>query len=88
MKVLRVRYYEDEDRRRPSSRKYARCNQKTQLWTRARALFIRLLELYGIPGYELTKLEIQKLAYFLQEAGEPLKLPYVKHKYGLYAHNL
>lgn len=56
--------------------------------TRARALFIRLLELYGIPGYELTKLEIQKLAYFLQEAGEPLKLPYVKHKYGPYANNL
>ncbi|QIR41828.1 macro domain-containing protein (plasmid) [Tolypothrix sp. PCC 7910] len=56
--------------------------------TRARALFIRLLELYGIPGYELTKLEIQKLAYFLQEAGEPLKLPYVKHQYGPYAHNL
>lgn len=56
--------------------------------TRARALFIRLLELYGIPGYELTKLEIQKLAYFLQEAGEPLKLPYIKHKYGPYADNL
>jgi O-acetyl-ADP-ribose deacetylase (regulator of RNase III) len=56
--------------------------------TRARALFISLLELYGIPGYELTKLEIQKLAYFLQEAGEPLKLPYVKHIYGPYAHNL
>lgn len=56
--------------------------------TRARALFIRLLELYGIPGYELTKLEIQKLAYFLQEAGEPLKLPYVKHIYGPYAANL
>lgn len=56
--------------------------------THARALFIRLLELYGIPGYELTKLEIQKLAYFLQEAGEPLKLPYVKHIYGPYAHNL
>ncbi len=56
--------------------------------TRARALFIRLLELYGIPDYELTKLEIQKLAYFLQEAGEPLKLPYIKHIYGPYAHNL
>ena len=56
--------------------------------TRARALFIRLLELYGIPGYELTKLEIQKLAYFLQVGGEPLRLEYVKHKYGPYAHNL
>ncbi|MGL6339867.1 MAG: type II toxin-antitoxin system antitoxin DNA ADP-ribosyl glycohydrolase DarG, partial [Waterburya sp.] len=40
--------------------------------TVARALFIRLLELYKIPDYRLTKLEIQKLAYFLQEAGEQL----------------
>lgn len=56
--------------------------------TRARALFIRLLELYGIPGYRLTKLEIQKLAYFLQVAGEPLRLRYVKHQYGPYADNL
>ena len=56
--------------------------------TLAHALLIRLLELYGIPGYELTKLEIQKLAYFLQEAGEPLKLRYVKHQYGPYADNL
>lgn len=38
-----------------------------------RALFIRLLELYGISGYKLT-LEIQKLAYFLQEAGETKKI--------------
>ena len=56
--------------------------------TRARALFICLLELYGIPGYQLTKLEIQKLAYFLQVAGEPLKLRYVKDQYGPYADNL
>ncbi len=61
---------------------------KKRNMTRARALFIRLLELYGIPGYELTRLEIQKLSYFLQEAGEPLRLEYVKHKYGPYAHNL
>jgi len=56
--------------------------------TRSRALFIRLLEIYGIQGYELTKLEIQKLAYFLQEAGEPLKLAYEQHLYGPYANNL
>lgn len=56
--------------------------------TRARALFIRLLELYGIPGYRLTMLEIQKLAYFLQMAGEPLSLQYIKDKYGPYANNL
>jgi O-acetyl-ADP-ribose deacetylase (regulator of RNase III) len=61
---------------------------KTPNITRARALFIRLLERYGIHGYKFTKLEIQKLAYFLQAAGEPLRLEYVKHKYGPYAHNL
>jgi hypothetical protein len=56
--------------------------------TRARALLIRLMELYRIPGYSLSLLEIQKLAYFLQFVGEPLKLRYVKHKYGPYADNL
>ena len=59
------------------------------LMTRSRALIIKLIELYGIPGYRLTKLEIQKLAYFLQEAGETgLKLNYVKHKFGPYDPNL
>jgi hypothetical protein len=33
-------------------------------------------------------LEIQKLAYFLQEAGEPLKLNFVKDKFGPYAETL
>lgn len=56
--------------------------------TRARAMLIRLLEIYGIPGYELTFLEIQKLAYFLQAAGEPMKLQYVKEKFGPFANNL
>jgi len=56
--------------------------------TLGRALLIRLLELYKIPDYKLTSLEIQKLAYFLQEAGEPLKLIYVKEKYGPYANTL
>jgi O-acetyl-ADP-ribose deacetylase (regulator of RNase III) len=56
--------------------------------TRARAILIKLLEAYSIPGYELSKLEIQKLAYFLQKAGEPLKLQYIKHTFGPYAANL
>lgn len=56
--------------------------------TRSRSLLIRLLEVYGIPGYRLTLLEVQKLAYFLQVSGEPLKLRYVKHKYNPYADNL
>lgn len=56
--------------------------------TRARALLISLMEQYRIPDYRLTLLEIQKLAYFLQAAGEPLRLQYVKWIYGPYAENL
>ena len=39
-------------------------------------------------GYRLTLLEIQKLAYFLQEAGEPLRLAFEKAHFGPYAANL
>jgi len=56
--------------------------------TPARALFIRLMRLYSEMAYRLTLLEIQKLAYFLQESGLPLRLNYVGHLYGPYAHNL
>lgn len=56
--------------------------------TKARALFIKLIARYKQFSYRLNLLEIQKLAYFLQEAGEPLKLNYVAAHYGPYAHNL
>ncbi|TDQ37672.1 hypothetical protein [Aureibacillus halotolerans] len=56
--------------------------------TKASALLILLIEQYKIPGYTLTLLEVQKLAYFLQEMGEPLRLHYEKYKYGPYAENL
>ena len=56
--------------------------------TRAKALFLKLFEQYSIPGYRLNMLEVQKLAYFLQSAGESLRLEYHKHKYGPYAENL
>lgn len=61
---------------------------ETPQMTRARALFIELMDRYGIPGYRLSKIEVQKLAYFLQVAGEPLRLNYTKHHQGPYAHNL
>ncbi|QOC22750.1 macro domain-containing protein [Wenzhouxiangella sp. AB-CW3] len=57
-------------------------------WTVARALFISLMDRYGELDYRRTLLEIQKLAYFLQEAGEGLRLRYEKGLYGPYAHNL
>jgi len=56
--------------------------------TVARALFIRLMHQYSKMAYRLTLLEIQKLAYLLQEAGEPLRLKYEAGHYGPYAHNL
>ena len=56
--------------------------------TIARALLIKLMQQYAELAYRLTLLEIQKLAYFLQEAGEPLRLKYEPGIYGPYAHNL
>ena len=56
--------------------------------TIGRAALIELIAKYALPGYQLTQLEIQKLAYFLHMAGEPLKLNYVKQQYGPYAENL
>lgn len=56
--------------------------------TLARALLVSLMHRYSQMAYRLTLLEIQKLAYLLQEAGEPLRLKYVAHLYGPYAHNL
>jgi len=56
--------------------------------TRARALFISAIDRYSVLAYQITLLEVQKLAYFLQEAGEPLRLKHSKAQYGPYADNL
>ncbi len=53
-----------------------------------RALLIKLMDQYAAMAYRLTLLEIQKLAYFLQEAGQPLRLQYAAGHYGPYAPNL
>jgi O-acetyl-ADP-ribose deacetylase (regulator of RNase III) len=60
----------------------------TPKMTVARALLIKLMQQYSSLAYRLTLLEIQKLAYFLQEAGEPLRLRYEAGHYGPYASNL
>ena len=56
--------------------------------TQGRAILIKLLALYRQLEYSLSKIEIQKLCYFAQEAGQPLQLKYVKNQYGPYADNL
>ncbi len=56
--------------------------------TLSRSLLIKLMKQYTELSYRLTLLEIQKVAYFLQEAGEPLRLKYAPGYYGPYAPNL
>ena len=56
--------------------------------TPIKTALIYLIKIYKDPGYGLTKLEIQKLMYFLQETGEYLKLQYKKGNFGPYANNL
>ena len=56
--------------------------------TPGRAAIVKVLDTYRGLNYGLSKIEVQKLAYFLQEAGEPLKLPFVKHHYGPYSDTL
>ena len=53
-----------------------------------RAAVLRVLSEYCILGFELSLLEIQKLLYFLQTAGEPLRLRFEQGVYGPYADNL
>lgn len=52
------------------------------------AALLVVLKQYESMHYGLSKLEVQKLAYFLQEAGENLQLNYYKHKFGPYADQL
>ena len=58
--------------------------------TSGRAAIVGLMHRYldGLMDPILTLLAVHKLAYFMQEAGEPLQLNYVKAPYGPYAENL
>lgn len=58
--------------------------------TPGRAVLVGLIERYlvGLLDPYVTLLELHKLMYFMQEAGEPLKLRYTKGPYGPYAENL
>lgn len=53
-----------------------------------RALLVAAMARYNELEYELTQLEIQKLAYFLQLDGAPFHLRFEPHHYGPYADNL
>jgi uncharacterized protein YwgA len=53
--------------------------------TPGRAAIIKVLSIYKEMDYTLQNIEIQKLAYFLEEAGRELSLAFVKHNYGPYS---
>jgi O-acetyl-ADP-ribose deacetylase (regulator of RNase III) len=59
--------------------------RKRPKMTAGRAALIWLLSRYLAPGESASPLQVQKLLYFLQEAGEPLKLRFQKQRYGPYA---
>jgi O-acetyl-ADP-ribose deacetylase (regulator of RNase III) len=56
--------------------------------TPGRAAVVKVLDTYRALGYGLSRIEVQKLAYFLQEAGEPLKLIFARHQFGPYSESL
>ena len=58
--------------------------------TPGRAALVVLMNRYleGLMDPFVTLVELQKLMYFMQEAGAPLRLNYKKHVYGPYAENL
>lgn len=58
--------------------------------TAGRAALVELMDRYvrGLLDPTISLLEVHKLMYFLQEAGQPLRLNYVKALYGPYAENL
>ena len=63
-------------------------NTQRPAMTISRALFVKVMHQYEALSYRLTLLEIQKLMYFLQEAGEPLRLRFEAGPYGPFAANL
>lgn len=63
-------------------------NTKRPRMTPGRAAILKVLDTYRELNYGLSKIEVQKLAYFLQEAGENLSLQFVKNQYGPYADKL
>ncbi len=58
--------------------------------TAGRAALVALMRRYlgALLDPSISLLEVHKLMYFLQVAGEPLRLRYVKAQYGPYAENL
>jgi O-acetyl-ADP-ribose deacetylase (regulator of RNase III) len=73
----------------PKTEKMAHSREVPNM-TAGRAALVELMHRYlsGLLDPMVTLLELHKLMYFMQEAGEPLRLKYKKAIYGPYAENL
>ena len=69
--------------------KWANRSTETPKMTAGRAVLVGLMERYLRGGLDpfVTLLEVHKLMYFMQAAGEPLKLRFTQGPYGPYAKN-
>jgi O-acetyl-ADP-ribose deacetylase (regulator of RNase III) len=84
---LRVVVYEPNGAPSPTDMASSR---KVPTMTSGRAALVVLIDRYlsGLLDPFVSLLEVHKLMYFMQEAGERLKLQYVQGPYGPYAENL
>lgn len=84
---VQVRVYEPKGA--PESAGMPR-NRSVPHMTAGRAALVGLMKRYlgGLLDPSISLLEVHKLMYFMQEAGEPLRLKYVQANYGPYAENL
>lgn len=88
-KLEDVRVIVFEPKGAPDAKKMPR-NREVPEMTKGRAALVELMDRYlrGLLDPFVTLLELHKLMYFMQEAGEPLRLRYKKAPYGPYAENL
>ena len=56
--------------------------------TAARAAVLKIISIYREMQYGLSRIEVQKLVYFLEAAGQPLNLAFDKNRYGPYSDKL
>ena len=56
--------------------------------TPVRAMLLYLLNRYRVLGYEINLLVVQKIVWFLQRLGEPMKATFEKGHFGPYSHEI
>lgn len=84
---VHVRLYEPKGAPQADKMQHSR---EVPRMTAGRAALVELMNRYvlGLLDPAISLLEVHKLMYFMQVAGEPLRLKYAKAAYGPYAENL